>query len=173
MSAENKNSSESNLTPKWAEDFPVDSDKDIKVARRDFIRFLFLVSVGLFTGTFWVYIKQFFKKQTPTGPFKIISPSDIEVGGSYVFQLPDEKGPAILVRLNETEYFAYSQKCTHLQCPVIWRREESKLICPCHHGAFNVKTGDVLYGPPERALPKINLDVRPEGVYFKNIELFQ
>ena len=36
--------------PKWAEDFPVDAKADGHVARRDFIRFLCLVSLGLFTG---------------------------------------------------------------------------------------------------------------------------
>lgn len=150
---------------KWAEDFPVDLDEDLQVARRDFIRYLSLVSLGLFTGTLGVYVKQFFTRKTETKPFRILGPGDLEVGGSYVFQLPGGEGPAILVRLSADRYVAYSQKCTHLQCPVIWKSGESKLVCPCHHGAFNVATGDVLYGPPERPLPKISLDIRGDGIY--------
>lgn len=158
--------------PKWAEDFPIDVDQDTHVARRDFIRFLFLVSLGLFTGTVGVFIKNLWHRIHPISPFRILGAEDIEVGGSYVFDLPHEKGPAILVRLSANEYVAYSQKCTHLQCPVIWKNSESKLLCPCHHGAFNVKTGEVLYGPPERPLPRISIGVRPEGIFFEGMEHF-
>lgn len=157
-------------SPKWAEDFPIDVDQDTHVARRDFIRFLFLVSLGLFTGTVGVFIKNLWRRIHPISSFRILGSEDIEVGGSYVFDLPQEKGPAILVRLSENEYVAYSQKCTHLQCPVIWKNSESKLLCPCHHGAFNVKTGEVLYGPPERSLPRIKLDIRSEGIFFTGSE---
>lgn len=167
-----KENDKQSLDPKWAEDFPVDSVKDIEIARRDFIRFLFLISLGLFTGSFWVYIKQFFQR-VALHPYRILGREDIEVGGSYVFQLPNGKGPAILLRPSANEYFAYSQKCTHLQCPVIWKKGEGKLLCPCHHGAFDAKTGDVLYGPPERPLPKIHLDHRPDGIYFKSAEIIQ
>ena len=156
--------------PKWADDFPVDVAQDTHIARRDFIRFLFLVSLGLFTVTIGVFIKSLRHRIHPIKEFRILGSEDIEVGGSYVFSLPEDKGPVILVRLSENEYVAYSQKCTHLQCPVIWKKSESKLVCPCHHGAFNVKTGDVLYGPPERPLPRIKLDVRKEGVFFAGIE---
>ncbi|MDP2644021.1 MAG: Rieske (2Fe-2S) protein [Desulfobacterales bacterium] len=158
------------LTPKWKEDFPVDVDQDAHIARRDFIRFLFLVSLGLFTGTLGTFWKGLFRSDRKIKPFRILGKEDVEVEGSYVFQLPDAKGPAILVRLGTDEFVAYSQKCTHLQCPVIWRSKESKLYCPCHHGAFNVKTGDVLYGPPDRALPRIHLDFRPDGIYFKSMD---
>lgn len=157
------------LKPKWQEDFPVDMEKDTHVARRDFIRFLSVVSLGLFSGTLGVYAKKFIDKAEPLEPFRIIGREDIEVGGSYVFELPKGRGPAILIRLGEEEFAAYSQKCTHLQCPVIWKTKEAKLICPCHHAAFDVKTGDVLYGPPERPLPVIKLDSRPDGIYFMSI----
>lgn len=159
--------------PKWAEDFPVDADQDAGIARRDFIRFLFLVSMGLFTGTAGVFIKGLFKKKEPAvavAPLRIAGLQDLEVGGSYVFQLPDRQGPAILIRLADNQFVAYSQKCTHLQCPVLWNRAQAKLLCPCHHGAFSVQTGDVLYGPPERPLPKIRLALKPDGIYYEGME---
>jgi len=158
------------LPPKWAEDFPIDMLQDIQIARRDFIRFLFLVSLGLFTGTGGIFIKSMMDRHASDRPFRILGPDDIEVGGSYVFKLPDELGPGILVRLSKNEYVAYSQKCTHLQCPVIWQSGGSKLFCPCHHGAFDAKTGAVLYGPPERPLPRVKLGVRPDGIFFEGME---
>jgi Rieske Fe-S protein len=158
--------------PKWAEDFPVDTKADGHVARRDFIRFLCLVSFGLFTGQAGVLLKSLFDKKYPPsepGAFRIIGRDDLAVGGSYVFMLPEKKEPIILIRLAEKDYVAYSQKCTHLQCPVIWRQDESKILCPCHHGAFDVKTGNVLYGPPERPLPAVKLGLRADGIYFEGM----
>ena len=157
--------------PKWAEDFPIDSAKDRDVSRRDFIRYLSLVTLGFFVGTVGVWLNSLFKI-TPRGfhRMKIVDRDDLKMGESYVFEVPGYKEPAILVRLNDSEFVAYGQKCTHLQCPVIWKKEEKILFCPCHKGAFSGSTGDVLYGPPERPLPKIKLEVTSDGVYCVGME---
>lgn len=159
--------------PKWAEDFPLDSKNDRNVSRRDFIRYLGLVSLGFFIGTFGVWVRSLFKRNElpkQAERLKIIDRDDLPVGGSYVFEVPGHKEQAILVRLNQNDYVAYGQKCTHLQCPVIWKRDEKIFFCPCHKGAFSGATGDVLYGPPERPLPKIKLEVISDGVYFVGME---
>lgn len=156
--------------PKWAEDFPVEAADDTTVSRRDFVRYLFLVSSGIFTGTLAVVAGGIFTKRRNAGrvekPFKIADAGAVPVGTSRVFPLPHDRGPAIMVRLSEDRYVAYSQKCTHLQCPVLWRSDENKLVCPCHKGAFEVETGRVLYGPPERPLPPVRLEVKDDGVYY-------
>lgn len=158
--------------PKWAEDFPIDQDRDSNVSRRDFVRYLGLVSLGFFAGTSGVWLKSIFdsKEKPEYRPMKIIDREDLKIGESYVFEVPGIKEPAILVRLNQDEFVAFGQKCTHLQCPVIWKKDEKILFCPCHKGAFNGTTGDVLYGPPERALPKLKIEVRADGVYFTGME---
>ncbi len=163
-----KRLSEKGEIPKWAEDFPVETKSEARIARRDFIRYLSLVSLGLFVGQGGVLFKKWWsKKESLTPAFRIVGLNDLEVGGSYVFNLPEKHEPILLIRLAQEEYVAYSQKCTHLQCPVIWRREDSKILCPCHHGAFQVQTGEVLYGPPERPLPKAKLSLKSDGVYFE------
>ena len=157
--------------PKWAEDFPLESKKDANVSRRDFIRYLGLVSLGFFAGTTGVWLNSLMKITPRSFPrMKIIDREDLKVGESYVFEVPGHKEPAMLVRLSQDEFVAFGQKCTHLQCPVIWKKEEKILFCPCHKGAFNAATGDVLYGPPERPLPKLKLDVQPDGVYVVGME---
>ncbi len=158
--------------PKWAEDFPIDQNKDSNVSRRDFIRYLGLVSFGFFMGTFGVWARSLFKS-TQAHQYqrmKILDKEDLKIGESYVFEIPNVKEPAILVRLSQDEFAAFGQKCTHLQCPVIWKKEEKIFFCPCHKGAFNGTTGDVLYGPPERALPKLKIEVFSDGVYFTGME---
>lgn len=158
--------------PKWAEDFPIDQTRDSNVSRRDFIRYLSLVSLGFFFGTFGVWVRSLFKsKHAPSYKrMKIVDKDDLKVGESYVFSVPNAKEQAILVRLEQDKYAAFGQKCTHLQCPVIWKNDEKILFCPCHKGAFNGVTGDVLYGPPERPLPKLKIDVASDGVYFDGME---
>ncbi len=164
---------ENDEVPKWAQDFPVDSKKEGNIARRDFIRYLSLVSLGLFMGQAGIFARKFFGKKEETlnlsQPFRIVGLEDVEIGGSYVFSSPEKHDPILLIRLSQNDYVAYSQKCTHLQCPVLWKKEESKILCPCHHGAFDVQNGAVLYGPPERALPKAKLSLRNDGVYFEGL----
>lgn len=57
---------------------------------------------------------------------------------------------------------AYSQKCTHLGCVVY--PEGDELECPCHEGFFDIRTGEVLRGPPERPLEQIAVEVRDDGM---------
>lgn len=159
--------------PKWSEDFPIESSHDTDISRRDLIRYLFLVSAGFFTGTFGVMVKSIFKRKHTTAlpeRMKIIGTEDIAVGESYVFRPPSSDEPAILVRLSENQFVAFGQKCTHLQSPVIWKKEQNRFLCPCHKGAFAADTGAVLQGPPERALPKIKLDITSDGVYYAGME---
>lgn len=157
--------------PKWAEDFPIDQNKDSNVSRRDFIRYLGLVSFGFFIGTTGVWLNSLLKITSRSLPrMKIIDKEDLAIGESYVFEVPGFKESAILVRLNKDDFVAFGQKCTHLQCPVIWKKQEQILFCPCHKGAFNGQSGEVLYGPPERPLPKLKIEVTADGVYFVGME---
>lgn len=159
-------------TPKWSEDFPLHSKDDSNISRRDFIRYLALISFGFFLGTLGVWIKTFFRNdfQVKAIRKRIIAKDDLKIGESYVFEVDGYKEAAILVRLNEDQFVAFGQRCTHLQCPVIWKNEEKILFCPCHRGAFNGETGDVLYGPPERSLPKLKIEVVGGEVYFVGFE---
>jgi Rieske Fe-S protein len=63
-----------------------------------------------------------------------------------------------MIRTNEEEYVAYSQKCTHLSCTVYYSAKNDQLECPCHQGLFSVKDGSVLQGPPPRPLQQITLE---------------
>ncbi len=47
---------------------------------------------------------------------------------------------------------AFDRRCPHLGCPVLWSAERARFECPCHHAAFDARTGDVLFGPPRRGL---------------------
>ena len=80
--------------------------------------------------------------------------------------------PCLLVRVDESRYVAYSQKCTHLSCAVIYAARTKRLECPCHEGYFSIDDGHVLQGPPPRPLPKVELEIRDGEVWATGITVF-
>ncbi len=71
--------------------------------------------------------------------------------------------PALLVRVNETEFKAFSAVCTHLNCTVQFKPEGSQIWCACHNGTYDLN-GKVVSGPPPRALDEFFVHVRGEDV---------
>ena len=86
-------------------------------------------------------------------------------GSSILFSYPSGNDPAILVRTQDGQYYAYSQKCSHLGCSVHFDRDLRCLQCPCHQGAYDAKSGSVLHGPPQRPLDQIFLQTRRGQVW--------
>jgi Rieske Fe-S protein len=58
------------------------------------------------------------------------------------------------------EVKVFSATCTHLGCQVLWDAGAKHFKCPCHGGVY-AATGEVLDGPPPRALEII--DAKVEG----------
>src|SRR5690606_5690158 len=94
---------------------------------------------------------------------------EITVGAARVFQYPGPGDDCLLVRVDESRYVAYSQKCTHLSCAVIYAARTKRLECPCHEGYFSIDDGHVLQGPPPRPLPKVELEIRDGEVWATGI----
>src|SRR5437868_4669577 len=51
-------------------------------------------------------------------PQKIEGAERLLPGSSLYFTYPSSSDPAILVRASDGQYYAYSQKCTHLGCSI-------------------------------------------------------
>jgi Rieske Fe-S protein len=69
--------------------------------------------------------------------------------------------PAIVVRTAEGDVRAFSAVCTHLECTVQFKGDTSQLWCACHNGLYDL-SGNVVSGPPPRALEKFTVNVRGE-----------
>jgi nitrite reductase/ring-hydroxylating ferredoxin subunit len=158
--------------PQWRQDFPIDVPQDNYISRREFTKFLVLISGAFVVGQSWIVWENWRRARRGAPPIVQIATLDkIPVGSSLVFHYPNEDEPCLLMRPEESTLLAYSQKCTHLSCAVIPELEKKRIVCPCHHGYFALDDGRVLAGPPQRPLPRITLQVKGNAIYATGVEL--
>lgn len=69
--------------------------------------------------------------------------------------------PGIVVRTADGEVRAFTAVCTHLDCTVQFKVDTSQLWCACHNGVYDLG-GNVVSGPPPRALERFTVNVRGE-----------
>ena len=154
-------------TEPYQKDFPYERGEEAHVTRREFCNFLGLTSASLFLGATGFAGKSAWdaREMSAFGPARIDGAETLAPNSALNFHYPSEKDSAILIRNEKGEYHAFGQRCTHLACPVYYARAQGRLECPCHEGAFDATTGNVLYGPPPRALDVIELEVRDDKVW--------
>jgi len=90
----------------------------------------------------------------------IVAESELARGSAFPFTNAKTGEPAVLVRTQEGELFAYSAVCTHQRCTVAYRQNTRKLVCPCHGSVFDPADGaKVEAGPAPRPLPELKIRV--------------
>ncbi len=158
-----------NEDKQWKKDFPINRPEANSVSRRDFAKLLAVVSGGMVLGN-GVIAGRALLSDDEKAPDKqeICTKSDIPVGGTKSFVMKDSSIPYILIHTEEGEFFAYEQKCTHLACAVYYKPGTMKIECPCHNGWFDVKTGDVVQGPPPRALKKLDVILEDDKIFVQH-----
>jgi Rieske Fe-S protein len=158
-------------TPLWRDEFAINQADERYVNRRQFAKFLVLTSLGMVAGNVWILIRSIFHRDPVFEPRAIAGAALTPVGGVTLFNYPGEHDPCILVRTAPETFVAYSQKCTHLSCAVVYEPESRRLECPCHEGYFAVEDGSVLQGPPPRPLPRIVLERRRGELVATGVEI--
>ncbi len=61
---------------------------------------------------------------------------------------------------------ALSPVCTHLGCTVRWDPKAKEFQCPCHGGVYNAQ-GEVVSGPPERPLARLEVEIEGGNLLMK------
>jgi Rieske Fe-S protein len=157
--------------PAWRQDFPVDWPQDQYVARRDFSKFMVLISLAFVVGQIWIGVQNYFRRRRGTPPIqRIAAVAEVPVGGAITFNYPGSHDPCLLIRPEADVLLAYSQACTHLSCAVVPRVEQGSIHCPCHEGHFDLQTGRPIAGPPQRPLTRILVEVRQGTAYATGVE---
>ena len=154
-------------TAPFQSEFPYEREEEAQVTRREFCNFLGLTSAALFLAAGGFAGKAALEAGTSESFTAAHIPGAEALGpnSSLNFNYPTERDSAILIRTADGAYHAYGQKCTHLSCPVYYSRDHRRLECPCHEGAFDAATGNVLYGPPPRPLDVIQVEARDGQVW--------
>lgn len=110
---------------------------------------------------------------------KPLAADDVEAGAFYSAypQGVDREligSPVVVVRVagGNSGVVAYSKICTHAGCAISLYRKPAfpdveprpALVCPCHYSTFDpAQNGKVLFGPAGRPLPRLPLEVDPQG----------
>ena len=167
--------------PDWRREFPIDVPEDDYVARREFTKFMGLISLAFVVGQFWIGIMSWLRRreneEKPQYVKQIARLDEIpEVGDAKTFVYPEGEDTCILVRVRKGNDVgalrAYDQKCTHLSCAVVPNKAKACLDCPCHRGTFDLETGRPIAGPPRRPLPLIKLRLDEDGtIHATEVEL--
>ncbi len=107
---------------------------------------------------------------------KVARLADLRVDQPRDFSYPDAQSMAYLVKLDRAaiggvgpgkRVVAFSRICTHMGCPLEFKRDESgrgRFVCPCHYSMFDpARNGAVYQGLATDFLPQITLEVRRGG----------
>lgn len=98
-------------------------------------------------------------------PVRICGVEELEPGSSLPFAYPRKEDDCLLVRTADGKFHAFSRRCTHLGCLVDWDRDKARLQCPCHGGAYDIASGEVVDGPPPNPLPEVLLKVQDGAIW--------
>jgi nitrite reductase/ring-hydroxylating ferredoxin subunit len=148
--------------PRWKEDFPFKTELEEYIARRDFLRFLLVVSGGFVLGNLFVMFRSFEQTREVFEKLDLGVAEQLSPGTSRVFYYPTDKDPRILIRRLNGSFIAFDLKCPHLQCPISYEvNGKENLVCHCHNGVFDLNTGRGIQGPPRefRPLREVVLEV--------------
>jgi len=150
-------------TPVWKRDFPYEAAAEEEVTRREFARYLVLGTGAMAAANVGLAAWTQLRTINVGEPTMIIEASALPIGDTHLFRYPTAADPAVLLRVDDVQFVAFSQKCTHLGCVVFFESDEDRWHCPCHEGNFDALTGDVISGPPTRPLGRIEVEVRNDG----------
>jgi cytochrome b6-f complex iron-sulfur subunit len=144
------------------------SDAGAPQSRRDFLGWLSKAFLGIWAlggaGVIAQYMKSPEHSEGSNHLVRVGALDGLRIGEGRLVR--HGATPFYVVRTNETTVLALSAVCTHVRCILNYDREHRTMVCPCHDGHFDLK-GNVLSGPPPRALPSYEVSLRAGEVYVR------
>lgn len=141
-----------------------EGDELSHTTRRAFCADLLLTSTGLMLAAPTVTKAIAAQDSMVAYPPRKIDGAELLLPGSGLyFNYPTRNDPAVLLRFSDSEFRAYSRRCSHAGCSVEFDAPSRCLRCPCHRGTFDARMGQVMFGPPRRPLDEIVLEMRAGG----------
>jgi len=66
-----------------------------------------------------------------------------------------------------TDILAFTNVCTHMDCPTRWLDWRQQIVCPCHGGIYD-RWGQLMGGPPGHSLPLYVKKIVGSDLYVAN-----
>ncbi len=98
---------------------------------------------------------------------KVAQEAQMAPGSAVMFKFG--RKPGILIRRPDGKFAAFDAVCTHLDCTVQFKADESVIWCACHNGRYDL-TGRNISGPPPRPLQPFEVNVLNGDVYVSQKE---
>ncbi|MCH7903333.1 MAG: ubiquinol-cytochrome c reductase iron-sulfur subunit [Armatimonadetes bacterium] len=70
----------------------------------------------------------------------------------------------VFLHRHDDRIAAFNPSCTHLGCRIEFQDDKGRYFCPCHGGVFDER-GEVVAGPPPRALDQYETKVEDGKVW--------
>ncbi len=136
-----------------------------KLTRSEFLRIVFGIFAALWTAMttypVFAYLISGARKKTDAGSqittLSLGKLDDFIPGSSKNFKFGSK--PALIMRSETGEFYAYDAVCTHLGCTVQYSDEKQNIWCACHGGQYDAKTGKNIGGPPPKPLTALKVTV--------------
>jgi Rieske Fe-S protein len=130
--------------------------------RRRLLNWFLGISAGALAGSILYPIVRYLSPpeipEAPTNEVEAGRVSDPEYLEKQFKIIRFGNDPAIVVKVAENDFRAFSAICTHLDCIVDFRVDRQLIWCWCHNGIYNLN-GKNIGGPPPRPLApyRVNL----------------
>lgn len=97
---------------------------------------------------------------------KNLMASDLAIGATAAATFPKNgmTTSVLVTRIDEKNFVALKPVCTHAGGPV--ELSGSSLVCIWHNSRFNQRTGEVINGPADMPLPKENVALYGDVLYY-------
>ena len=136
--------------------FPIAAEDAARLDRRRFLGAIGASAVLALCGE-WAG-RALAARRAPASEVHLDARRPLAVGEARA--LTDAAGAEVLaVRLDDATVVGFDRRCPHLGCPVMWSAERNRFECPCHHAAFDARSGRVLFGPPRRGLARVDVRI--------------
>jgi thiosulfate dehydrogenase [quinone] large subunit len=99
----------------------------------------------------------------PSGAVRLGAATQLPAGQAATYTDPRDRQLDIVIRQSDGSLAAFSAICTHAGCTVAY--EGGQIVCPCHGGVYNARTGAVEGGPPPSALAARHVIERGGSIY--------
>ncbi len=143
------------------------------ISRKGFFRNFFMLSgLTIAYGTLLAYVIKYLapgKRSLRDRLIFIAQADEIMPGETITFSTPNGETYLLTNRITEegNKFIAFSNRCPHLGCKVIWQNDQNRYYCPCHTGVFN-ENGIGIGGPPGQAgqnLKDCRIEVKDNALY--------